>query len=85
VMLSEERRAVMDTEREVLQDLVELYLRDPSQLDPVHRKAHDDATDDRSALRAVVDQVASLSDARALALHAHDDRMHQATTAGGMP
>jgi dGTPase len=68
VMLSEERRSVMDTEREVLTTLVERYTADPSLLDPVHREAYDAAPDDASARRAVVDQVASLSDARALAV-----------------
>ncbi len=70
VMLSDERRTVMDVEREVLGTLVERYAADPSLLDPVHREAHDAAADDAGALRAVVDQVASLSDARALAVHA---------------
>ncbi|WP_238695118.1 deoxyguanosinetriphosphate triphosphohydrolase [Ornithinimicrobium flavum] len=71
VMLSEERRMVMDTEREVLTTLVERYRADPGLLDPVHREAWDDAAgrgDDPALLRAVVDQVASLSDARALAV-----------------
>ncbi|MFK5634913.1 deoxyguanosinetriphosphate triphosphohydrolase [Ornithinimicrobium sp. LYQ103] len=68
VMLSEERRSVMDTEREVLTTLVERYAADPSLLDPVHREAHDAAPDDDSVRRAVLDQVASLSDARALAV-----------------
>lgn len=70
VMLSDERRSVMDHEREVLTDLVALYTRDPSLLDPVHREALDAAVDDHAAARAVIDQVASLSDARALAVHA---------------
>ena len=85
VMLSDERRAVMDTERSVLESLVERYRRDPSLLDPVHREAYDDAADDAAALRAVVDQVASLSDARALALHADDSDPAHRTTVGGMP
>ncbi|MGD8201908.1 deoxyguanosinetriphosphate triphosphohydrolase [Ornithinimicrobium sp. W1679] len=68
VMLSEERRVVMDTEREVLTTLLERYTADPGLLDPVHREAHDAAADDAAARRAVVDQVASLSDARALAV-----------------
>ncbi|WP_122261595.1 deoxyguanosinetriphosphate triphosphohydrolase [Ornithinimicrobium cerasi] len=68
VMLSEERRQVMDTEREVLGTLVHLYTSDPSRLDPVHREAYDAAPDDAAAARAVIDQVASLSDARALAV-----------------
>ncbi|HSP61303.1 MAG TPA: deoxyguanosinetriphosphate triphosphohydrolase [Ornithinimicrobium sp.] len=78
VMLSEERRVVMDTEREVLTTLVERYTDDPGLLDPVHREAHDAAADDAAARRAVVDQVASLSDARALAVLGR-------TAPGGMP
>lgn len=77
VMLSEERRTVMDAERSVIAALVERYRRDPGALDPVHREAYDAAADDAAALRAVVDQVASLSDARALAVH-------RGTVPGGM-
>lgn len=69
VMLSEERRTVMDGERAIIEELFERYRSDPSALDPVHREAYDAAPDDAAALRAVVDQVASLSDARALAVH----------------
>ncbi len=69
VMLSEERRTVMDAERGVIEALVEHYRTDPSALDPVHREAYAAAADEAAALRAVVDQVASLSDARALAVH----------------
>lgn len=73
VMLSEERRAVMDTEREVVTELVRRYLADPSLMDPVHREAWDAAEragDDAAARRAVIDQVASFSDVRALAVFA---------------
>ena len=70
VMLSDERRSVMDHEREVVTELVAMYTGDPGLLDPVHRQAHELAEDDAAAARAVIDQVASLSDARALAVHA---------------
>lgn len=73
VMLSEERRAVMDTEREVVTELVRRYLADPGLLDPMHREVWDAAEragDDAAARRAVIDQVASLSDVRALAVFA---------------
>ncbi|QFG70259.1 deoxyguanosinetriphosphate triphosphohydrolase [Ornithinimicrobium pratense] len=73
VMLSEERRAVMDHEREVITELVRRYLADPRLLDPVHREAWDAAersSDDAAARRAVIDQVASFSDVRALAIFA---------------
>ncbi len=87
VMLSEERRQVMSIEREVLESLVDRYVRDPGLLDPVHREAYDAAPDDGSALRAVVDQVASLSDARALAVHAELGPPSQGapSRAGGRP
>ena len=73
VMLSDERRVVMDTEREVVTTLFHRYLADPGLLDPVHREAWDAAQelgDDAAGRRAVIDQVASLSDARALATFA---------------
>ena len=40
-----------------------------SRLDPIYRIDFDGAADDAAALRAVVDQVASLTDARALLMH----------------
>ncbi|GAA5157249.1 deoxyguanosinetriphosphate triphosphohydrolase [Ornithinimicrobium tianjinense] len=76
VMLSEERRQVMDHEREVIASLVERFRDDPSLMDPIHQEAHDAAADDAGALRAVVDQVASLSDARALATWARPEVSH---------
>lgn len=74
VMLTDERREVMDSEREVIHALVERYRADPGLLDPVHHEAYAAAGDDAAALRAVIDQVASLSDARALAIFARTDR-----------
>lgn len=41
----------------------------PDALDPVFRAFHDQAPDDRARLRAMVDQIASLTDAAALAWH----------------
>src|SRR5690606_29430255 len=69
VMLSEERRAVMDHQRVVVAELVEHFGSDPAAMDPMYRHAREAAEragDDAAARRAVVDQVASLSDARAL-------------------
>lgn len=71
VMLSEERRVTMAREREVIIALVEHYQQDPRRLDAVHAEAADAAEadgDDVARARVVVDQVASLSDARALAV-----------------
>lgn len=73
VMLSDERRDLMDRQREIVGGLVRHYLDHPDVMDPLHRAARQAAraaADDGAELRAVVDQVASLSDARALTLHA---------------
>lgn len=83
VMLSDERRSVMDTEREVLSTLVERYLADPALLDPVHRDAWEGAEDDAAALRVVIDQVASMSDTRALAVFAAGGAAPTVPGAGG--
>ncbi|MBM6398864.1 deoxyguanosinetriphosphate triphosphohydrolase [Phycicoccus sonneratiae] len=69
VMLAAERVAVYEEQREVVAELVAAYEADPSRLDPALRADHDDAPDDGAALRVVVDQVASLTDVRALELH----------------
>ncbi|GAA4885489.1 deoxyguanosinetriphosphate triphosphohydrolase [Serinicoccus chungangensis] len=73
VMLSEERRTTMEREQHILTRLVEHYSGDVHRLDPLHAEAAhaaERAGDDAARLRVVVDQVASLSDARALAVHA---------------
>ena len=73
VMLSQERRATMEREQRILTRLVEHYAGDVARLDPIHAEAAVRARragDEVALLRAVVDQVASLSDARALAVHA---------------
>ncbi|MGB7449269.1 MAG: deoxyguanosinetriphosphate triphosphohydrolase [Ornithinimicrobium sp.] len=72
VMLSDERRGVMEMQRQIVTDLMTLFQADPERMDPIHRDARQDAVscgDDGAALRAVVDQVASLSDTRAHALY----------------
>lgn len=71
VMRSQERRDVMVRQREVVAGLVDHYQRHAEAMDPVHRAAREEAvgrSDIEGARRAVVDQVASLSDIRALAL-----------------
>lgn len=71
VMLSDERRVVMEQQREIVVRLHEAYSADPRLLDPIHRSAYEEAEKAGSpdaAGRAVVDQVASLSDTRAHAL-----------------
>jgi dGTPase len=68
VMLSEERRTVMSEQQAVVAALVEVYRGKPELLDPLFRVDHEAASDDAARLRVVVDQVASLSDPRALKL-----------------
>jgi dGTPase len=70
VMLGHERQVVMSDQREVIRDLVQALLDEPGKrLDPVYRVDHEGAADDAAALRVVIDQVASWTDARALMLH----------------
>lgn len=73
VMNSAEHLRLMAAEREIVEELVAAYRRDPARLDPDLRADFAVAArrgDDRAALRVVVDQVAALTDVRAKALHA---------------
>ncbi|WP_256838768.1 deoxyguanosinetriphosphate triphosphohydrolase [Ornithinimicrobium faecis] len=73
VMRSTERRDLMDHQRTVVGELLRHFLDRPEAMDPLHRLARQEALsagDEAAQLRAVVDQVASLSDVRALTLHA---------------
>jgi dGTPase len=77
VMLSDERRSVMERQRTIVADLVDHFTAQPPAMDPMYRQAREDAEragDDAAARRAVIDQVASMSDARALLLHARVGR-----------
>ena len=56
-------------QREVVAELVAAFEADPDRLDPDLRRDWDDAAGDAAALRVLVDQVASLTDVRALTLH----------------
>ena len=70
VMHAEDRVEVMAGQRAVVHDLVEAYLEAPGErLDPGLLADWKAAGSDAAALRVVVDQVASLTDVRALALH----------------
>ncbi|MDO5503709.1 MAG: deoxyguanosinetriphosphate triphosphohydrolase, partial [Actinomycetia bacterium] len=70
VMYADERVQIMSREREVIADLVRLIEADPlTRLDADLRADFTAATSDAAARRVIVDQVASLSDVRALALH----------------
>ncbi|WP_116245028.1 deoxyguanosinetriphosphate triphosphohydrolase [Nocardiopsis sp. FIRDI 009] len=71
VMSREEALAYQAEERRTITELV-AALREsaPEGLDPQFRAAYETAPDDAAALRVVVDQVASLTDTSATALHA---------------
>jgi dGTPase len=70
VMRADDRVAVLERQREVVAELVSLLrARGPEQLLPVLRADYAAAEDDAARLRVVVDQVASLTDASAVAWH----------------
>jgi len=69
VMHAAERVALHVRQREVVAELVAAFEADPDRLDPDLRHDWDDAAGDAAALRVLVDQVASLTDVRALTLH----------------
>ena len=70
VMRADDRVAVLERQREVVSELVALLrLRGPAELAPAFRADHEAAASDAERLRVVVDQVASLTDASALAWH----------------
>jgi dGTPase len=69
-MYADERITLMAHEREVVADLVTMVTQSPqSRLDPDLRADFEAAHSDAAARRVVIDQVASLSDVRALTLH----------------
>ncbi|MCA1711130.1 MAG: deoxyguanosinetriphosphate triphosphohydrolase [Actinobacteria bacterium] len=67
-------RLVQEREREVVGGLVALLAGRPEALEPVYAEAWRAAADDGQRLRAVVDQVAGLTDAAAAGLHAQLSR-----------
>ncbi|AXI77463.1 deoxyguanosinetriphosphate triphosphohydrolase [Peterkaempfera bronchialis] len=70
VMQRAEQAELRSRQRVVIAELAEVLVRDaPHGLDPLFRALFEEAADDRARLRAVVDQIASLTDASALALH----------------
>jgi dGTPase len=57
-------------QRTVIGELAEVLVRDaPRGLDPVFRALYEEAADDAGRLRAIVDQIATLTDASAAARH----------------
>ncbi len=70
VMTTDVRLAAMAEQRDILRELVAAYASAPEErLDVPFRADHVAADDDASRLRVIVDQVASLTDVRALVLH----------------
>ena len=71
VIRADDRLAAMERQRELLAELVEAVgAGAPHTLEPAFRADRAAARDDAAALRVVVDQVASLTDASAVAWHA---------------
>jgi dGTPase len=69
VMTAEDRRPVYEQQRQQVHDLAERLLAGaPRRLEPALREDWEHAADDAGRLRVVVDQVASLTDASAVAL-----------------
>ncbi|MGJ7415382.1 deoxyguanosinetriphosphate triphosphohydrolase [Streptomyces cinereoruber] len=74
VMQRAEQEALRADQRIIVAELAEaLVARAPDGLEPQFRAAFDAAPDDRARKRVIVDQIASLTDASARALHA---RLH---------
>ncbi|MER6396506.1 MULTISPECIES: deoxyguanosinetriphosphate triphosphohydrolase [unclassified Kitasatospora] len=71
VMQRDEQAQLRARQRIVIAELAHVLAeRAPEGLDPVFATLYREAEDDRGALRAVIDQIATLTDASALALHA---------------
>ncbi|MGZ8736850.1 MAG: deoxyguanosinetriphosphate triphosphohydrolase [Nocardioides sp.] len=71
VMRADDRVAILERQLDVMTELVaQLVVRGPAELQPAHRADFEQAGSDAARLRVVVDQVASLTDASALAWHA---------------
>ncbi|MEV7772318.1 deoxyguanosinetriphosphate triphosphohydrolase [Kitasatospora sp. NPDC086791] len=71
VMQRDEQAQLRARQRIVIAELADvLTRRAPEGLDPVFAAMYREAEDDRAALRTVIDQIATLTDASALALHA---------------
>jgi dGTPase len=69
VMRTENRKTLQTGQRELLTSLVGLLREQPQHLDPAFADDHAEAGDDASRCRVVLDQVASLTDASAVAWH----------------
>ncbi|MCP2252662.1 dGTPase [Prauserella aidingensis] len=77
VMSDRRRLALQEGQRQLLAELIEVLLaRSPEALEPVFGQAWSDAAGDAERLRAVIDQVATLTDAQAHAWHAWHTGRH---------
>ncbi|WP_199442285.1 deoxyguanosinetriphosphate triphosphohydrolase [Umezawaea beigongshangensis] len=70
VMSDPDRLAMQERQRQVVAELVTALLGRPEELDPAFTPAWRDAADDAARLRVVVDHVALMTDAQAVARHA---------------
>lgn len=69
VMASAERREIRRRQRELLSELYAALSARPELLDATYAADFADAADDRARVRVIVDQIASLTDASAVAWH----------------
>lgn len=70
VMSREDHHATQARQRELIAELADLIMRGaPATLEPALRPQFEQAADDAGRLRAVVDQIASLTDASAMGWH----------------
>ncbi|MGH3516257.1 MAG: deoxyguanosinetriphosphate triphosphohydrolase [Haloechinothrix sp.] len=77
VMSDRRRLAVQEGQRQLIAELVEvLCTRAPESLDRIFQPTWEAAADDAQRLRVVIDQVASLTDAQAIAWHAWHTGRH---------
>ena len=70
IMMTDARASMRERQRETILALFAYFQADPSRMDASMREDYDAADHDAAALRVIVDQVASLTDGRALRLAA---------------
>jgi dGTPase len=70
VMTHNSRQPLYERQRVILTELADALLSKPERLDAISRQAWDQASSDAAKRRVIVDQVASLTDPTAIALHA---------------
>ncbi len=69
VMTHNSRQPLYERQRVILTELADAFLSNPDRLDAISRQAWDQASSDSAKRRVIVDQVASLTDPTAIALH----------------